>query len=290
MKPDYQHVALFGDSTQWGAHGKSNDNQLKEFTPAKLLGRLLKAAGVAAITDNMGLPGLDTKGRLFGSEATEGDGITRPLTRPWKTEMAESKAGFVVNNTLINDVFLHTPPPSVDDFKAWYTQLVIIAREHDRHMVIETPNPVLAFDPINASALPPQPDKVKRFKELIAAQREVVQTLGRRQPSDDPHDTTSVHLVDQFPLITEYISNWRHAFATDPLHPNAVLYSAKALNLFWTLHPLMTNEALRTRGAWSAPLMPRHVFDQAFKAFTDPGKRDGDKWAVDILIAAMDPY
>ncbi len=276
---DLTRLAFYGDSTQWGSRNK---HQLEETNAVALADRLFWAAGIIVVLENHGAPGLDTNGRLHGR-------ASGPEACSWETEMAHgatrrcavygtemthvqcgTNAHWVINNTLINDIVLAPAPVSKATFKQWYHELAQTAANHGRLFVIETPNPVSnVYGTVYAS----DADKVTRFLEFMAAQHEVA--ASRR-----------LVLIDQYKVITEYVDNWQAAFVEDTLHPNGVIYAAKAINTFWTMAPHLDPD-----GGWSTEPISRSVFVAAFEAFigkaegTPPGSTPAQtaKRAVEIM-------
>jgi len=180
-------IEMYGDSTTvgWDFEGKGEPYSLQALVPKNVT------------VVNEGVNGMSAVNLLNG---TDGKHL------PWVQTMANSRADIVTINFGMNDVIT----TSLQDYGIYMRQLVDIARQAGKLVVLQQPNPTCA---------PPRMNLVQYVRELDG----IAQEKG-------------VPIVKQFDLILA-MPNWR-SLMTDCIHPDKDKYPIKAYNTFLLLEGL----------------------------------------------------
>jgi acyl-CoA thioesterase I len=204
-------VELYGDSTQTGCTMVAG---APAGSKCETLGYAITANPVAAQVQTMlqakygstvtvanhGVPGETTTELLAGDQ----------YNLPWAQQMAQSKADIVVFNDGINDANTSSGETQ-GDYQANLNQIIKIARDAGKTVVVETANPV--NDPTGAHDALPQ---------FVAAELITAQQWG-------------LTVIDQFDYLNG-LGNWT-SLLCDPLHPTQAGYNVKAQFEFRGLEP-----------------------------------------------------
>lgn len=180
-------IEMYGDSTTvgWDFESKGEPYTLQALVPPNVT------------VVNEGTNGKSAKDLLNG---TDGKHPT------WVQQMANSRANLVTINFGINDV-ITTP---LADYASNMRQLVDIARQAGKIVVLQQPNPTCA---------PPRMDLVNYVRQL-----------------DQIAQEKNVPIVRQFDLIMA-MPNWQ-SLMSDCIHPDKDKYPIKAQNTFVVLQSL----------------------------------------------------
>lgn len=197
-------IEEYGDSTTYG-WAKINGVYSQVQRPASaVLGSMLRAKfGPSVTVVNRGVNG-STAGNLLN-----GDG----MNKPWKQQMKQSSANVIILNYGINDSRIESKE-SVAKFKEIESELVRIAQESGKQVVIATSNPV-NFAP--CKALP----------DYAAASADVARSL-------------SLSLVDQYRYWSAM--DWV-SLTSDGAHPSQAGYEAKARREYDVIEPIVAKLA-----------------------------------------------
>jgi lysophospholipase L1-like esterase len=195
-------VEMYGDSTTCGSPTGECEGQLvPDSEPADLQTMLQHQFGPNVTVSNQGVPGT-TAAELLGG----GDG-KHPN---WPAQMAQSKAQVISLNYGINDAVANT---STADFYATMYQLVQIAQQAGKTVVLLTSNPI--DKPVNA-----QLDQLVQQEKLVSS-------------------SLSVPIVDDYTFMS-VMDNWP-SFLVDGVHPTAEGYNLKATHEFPVISLLVNN-------------------------------------------------
>ncbi|UVE57615.1 SGNH/GDSL hydrolase family protein [Burkholderia sp. EMB26] len=192
-------IESYGDSTTQGWQVVNGTGQVTPNSAPVILQKLLQDRfGTTVTVSNNGVGSTEASQLLNGT-----DGV-HPT---WQNQMAASKAQIVTLNFGLNDAYYTTAKKdgiaaeSPDDFASTMTQLVQIARQSGKQVVIFEPNPTC--EPIRQ---PLMPSYVAALRQVAAAQQ--------------------VPIVGEFDAILA-MPDWQ-SMLTDCLHPSDALYAKKA--------------------------------------------------------------
>ncbi|AIO47546.1 GDSL-like Lipase/Acylhydrolase family protein [Burkholderia cepacia] len=192
-------IESYGDSTTQGWQVVNGTGQVTPNSAPVILQKLLQDRfGTTVTVSNNGVGSTEASQLLNGT-----DGV-HPT---WQNQMAASKAQIVTLNFGLNDAYYTTAKKdgiaaeSPDDFASTMTQLVQIARQSGKQVVIFEPNPTC--EPIRQ---PLMPSYVGALRQVAAAQQ--------------------VPIVGEFDAI-QGMPNWT-TLLSDCLHPTDQGYAVKA--------------------------------------------------------------
>ncbi|KVV20284.1 hypothetical protein WK78_28780 [Burkholderia cepacia] len=192
-------IESYGDSTTQGWQVVNGTGQVTPNAAPVVLQKLLQDRfGTTVTVSNNGVGSTEASQLLNGT-----DGV-HPT---WQNQMAASKAQIVTLNFGLNDAYYTTAKKdgiaseSPDDFASTMTQLVQIARQSGKQVIIFEPNPTC-----ESIRQPLMPSYVAALRQVAAAQQ--------------------VPIVDEFDAILA-MSDWQ-SMLTDCLHPSDALYAKKA--------------------------------------------------------------
>nr|WP_276585586.1 SGNH/GDSL hydrolase family protein [Burkholderia cenocepacia] len=204
-------IESYGDSTTQGWQVLNGTGQVTPNSAPVALQKLLQDRfGTSVTVSNNGVGSTEASQLLNGT-----DGV-HPT---WQNQMAASKAQIVTLNFGLNDAYYTTakkdgiPAESPDDFASTMTQLVQIARQSGKQVVIFEPNPTC--EPIRQ---PLMPSYVAALRQVAAAQQ--------------------VPIVGEFDAILA-MPDWQ-SMLTDCLHPSDALYAKKAAIEFPTVSTVIS--------------------------------------------------
>lgn len=180
-------IEMYGDSTTvgWDFESKGEPYTLQALVPAN----------VTVVNE-----GTNGKSAIDLVNGTDGKHST------WVQTMANSKADIVTINFGINDV-ITTP---LTDYVGYMRQLVDVARQNGKLVILQQPNPTCAEPRMNLVQYVRELDKIAQEK--------------------------NVPIVRQFDLMMA-MPNWQ-SLMTDCIHPDKDKYPIKARNTFAVLQSL----------------------------------------------------
>lgn len=192
-------VESYGDSTTQGWQVVNGTGQVTPNSAPVILQKLLQERFGATVTvSNNGVGSTEASQLLNGTDGAH---------PTWQNQMAASKAQIVTLNFGLNDAYYTTAKKdgiaaeSPDDFATTMTQLIQIARQSGKQVIIFEPNPTC-----EAIRQPLMPSYVSALRQVAAAQQ--------------------VPIVNEFDSILE-MPDWQ-SMLTDCLHPSDALYAKKA--------------------------------------------------------------
>ncbi|WP_185634051.1 SGNH/GDSL hydrolase family protein [Burkholderia stagnalis] len=192
-------IESYGDSTTQGWQVVNGTGQVTKNSEPVVLQRLLQEQfGTTVTVSNNGVGSTEASQLLNGTDGAH---------PTWQNQMASSKAQIVTLNFGLNDAYYDAvkkdglAAESPDDFSSIITQLVQIARQYGKQVVIFEPNPTC--DPVRP---PLMPAYISALRQVASAQQ--------------------VPIVSEFDVI-QAIPNWQ-SLLTDCLHPSDALYQKKA--------------------------------------------------------------
>jgi lysophospholipase L1-like esterase len=185
-------VDCYGDST---TYGYDQGAQVASPMPGSLQTALATASGKPVVVNNLGVNSTTAEDLLHGNAATG--------QAEFADRIAHSNAAVVVFNFGLNETLRGQSPESFHDA---LTELVLLAQNAGKKVIISTPNPVdLTLQPW-ATDLP----KMHDVAVSVA-------------------DETGAALDDEFATLSAQ-SDWQ-AELTDGVHPGPALYEAKGESL-----------------------------------------------------------
>ncbi len=179
-------IEYYGDSTVWGFRS-GDGGQVAQPAPAAFAEALPNPASFDV--RNEGVSGSTACGLLNGTDGKH---------PAWSTQMANSKASYVLVNHAINDQWQY----DLATYRACLASLARTAKQHGKKMVFETPNPTRDS---GAAGL----DLYAAAMRQVAAQEQVP-------------------VIDQYANLTAYL-NGRPVttICPDGLHPTQEVYTMK---------------------------------------------------------------
>lgn len=212
VTPNPVVIEAYGDSTTqgWEQPAGTAGYVTPLNVPAQLQTKLQAQYGSTVTVVQQGVGGTEASQLLNGTDGTHAS--------TWAQLMAVSPAKIVTLNFSLNDAYFSrvaragTIPESPEQYAAYMTQLVQIAKAAGKNVVLMEPNPTC--EPIRQAAMPPY---VEQLRAVANAQ--------------------GVPLVAHFDAI-QAMSNWQ-SMLTDCLHPDDALYTIKANQEFTVLSPLV---------------------------------------------------
>lgn len=205
-EPEAFRIRAYGDSTQGGYTLASDGRYVNVSTPADEAHRRLRewSARDEIVVEQEGLGGTTSADLLHG---TDGSGLA------WAQRLPASVKIVTINHA-IND---NARP--IADFSADLRELVLIAKQLGKAVVLETPNPIVA-----GGALSPRFD-IAAHQTKVQAVREVAAETG-------------AVLCDQHQAIVDAgLATLQHL--PDGVHPSPALYLFKGRTLGACLLPLL---------------------------------------------------
>lgn len=194
-------IAFYGDSTVYGTQMQPGGTYIRSRNnePDTVQWDLQKVFGVRVFVQNHGVPGSICSDFLWGQNSVSQD---------WRKEMANSTADVIVYNTGINDAGRMDNTGFI-----WCEQQIVgIAQQAGKKVIIETPNPVAFVWNSNIWG-------VVHNEQYVAS-------------------TTGATLADFWSAIMNSSFNWKPMLA-DGIHPNDQMYQLKAINIEATLTPMV---------------------------------------------------
>jgi lysophospholipase L1-like esterase len=192
-----QVVEYYGDSTIWG-YKSGVGSQVAKPAPVAFA-QALPAAGKYEV-HNEGVSGTTACDLLNGT-----DGV-HPA---WSSQMASSKAKYVLVNFAINDEWKY----DLNTYKSCMQSLAQTAKQYGKQMIFETPNPTRDSGPGGLDT-------------MVAAMKDVASQQG-------------IPVIDQYQYLTNYLNGASpYTICPDGLHPNDAVYVMKgqyAASAFTTL-------------------------------------------------------
>jgi lysophospholipase L1-like esterase len=181
-----QIVEYYGDSTVWG-YKSGVGGQVATPAPAAFAAAL-PAAGNYDVR-NEGVSGTTACDLLNGTDGKHA---------AWSSQMAASKAKYVLVNFAINDEWKY----DVNTYKSCLGSLASIAKQNGKQMIFETPNPTRDSGSTGLDVY------VNAMKSVATAQ--------------------SVPVIDQYQYLTNYLNGQSaYTICPDGLHPNDAVYVMK---------------------------------------------------------------
>jgi lysophospholipase L1-like esterase len=184
-----QNIDYYGDSTVWGFASGSTGTQVANPAPAVFASQLPPAARY--VVRNEGVSRTTACQLLQGTDGTHPD---------WTTQMRNSNAKFVIINHAIND---QRPDigESVTAYRACLSSLGSIARQANKIVIFETPNPT------DQSGL--------GLEDYVAGMRATAAALG-------------APVIDQYQSLSAQLgTNDVRTLMPDGTHPSDATYAAK---------------------------------------------------------------
>ena len=180
-------IEYYGDSTVWGYASGTDGARVANPAPAVFATAL--PARLQYAVKNEGVNGSTACSLLMGT-----DGVHQP----WRIQMAQSKATYVILNHAINDQWKH----SVEEYRNCLWSLARITRQSGKHVIFETPNPTR--DSGN--------DGLDTYVSTMRA-------VALRE---------QVPVIDQYRYLTDYLQGRKlEELCPDGLHPSEAVYRMK---------------------------------------------------------------
>ncbi len=178
-----QIIEYYGDSTVWG-YNSGVGGQVQ--TPAPL-------------AFAQALPQYDVRNEgVSGTTACQLVNGTDGKHPAWSTQMANSKATYVLANFAINDEWAY----DMNTYKSCLHTLAQTAKQYGKQMIFETPNPTRDSGPTGLDT-------------MVAAMKEVASQEG-------------VKVIDQYQYLTNYLNGASpYTICPDGLHPTQAVYIMK---------------------------------------------------------------
>jgi lysophospholipase L1-like esterase len=181
-----QIIEYYGDSTIWGYKSKVG-SQVAKPAPAVFAEALVASANYDV--RNEGVSGTTACDLLNGTDGKH---------PAWSTQMASSKAKYVLINFAINDQWKHDP----GTYKSCLRSLAQTAKQHGKQMIFETPNPTRDSGRTGLDVY------VNAMKEVASQEQ--------------------VPVIDQYKYLTDYLyGQSAYAICPDGLHPSDDVYIMK---------------------------------------------------------------
>lgn len=203
-------IEEYGDSTTVGYSATPSGTIIAAMNQPNTLQRLLRAEyGDRVVVKNEGIGGIQSSDALNGT-----DGIHQS----WESVMAKSHAQIVTLNFGLGDAYLFSRPEpgkisaSPQEYKCVMGELVRIAREHGKTVVIYEPNP--SCHPARETGMP--------YYVMHLDQ------LGHEM---------NIPMASQFWALLA-TPNWRELLS-DCTHPTPELYQLKGENAYKVLRPIV---------------------------------------------------
>lgn len=180
-------IEYYGDSTVWGYASGTDGARVANPAPA-VFARALPARLQYSVR-NEGVSGSTACSLLAGT-----DGVHQP----WRNQMRQSKATYVILNHAINDQWKH----SLEEYRNCLWSLARIARQSGKHVIFETPNPTR--------------DSGSGGLDTYVSTMRAVALLEQ------------VPVIDQYRYLTDYLQGRKlEELCPDGLHPSEAVYRMK---------------------------------------------------------------
>jgi lysophospholipase L1-like esterase len=178
-------IEYYGDSTIWGTRS-GGGGQVATPAPAAFAAALPAANYVVR---NEGVSGSTACDLVNGSDGRHA---------PWPTQMANSKATYVLANFAINDEWKY----DLATYQSCLRSLARTAKQYGKQMIFETPNPTRDSGP-------------RGLDIHVTAMKEVASQEG-------------VPVIDQYRYLTAYLNGASpYTICPDGLHPTQDVYLLK---------------------------------------------------------------
>lgn len=198
-------IAAYGDSTTAGVISSGGRNIITKNNEMNYLHQMLKDKYGADIQlKNHGSPGAQAAELVYSQD-------NKPHL-DWAERMAKSDANMILLNYGINDARIYffkdkkAHQESPEEYKRIMTELVKVAKAHNKLVVLQEPNPICG----RAERWNVWP-YVYQLNEVAKEQQ--------------------VPIVKQFSLIKEN-RDWQSEMSPDCIHPSEMLYKQKAQRTF----------------------------------------------------------
>jgi lysophospholipase L1-like esterase len=192
-----QVIEYYGDSTVWGYRSQSG-GQVAKPAPA-IFAEVLSTAGKYDVR-NEGVSGSTACQLLNGTDGKH---------PAWSSQMASSKANYVLVNFAINDEWKY----DLTTYKSCMRSLAQTTKQHGKQMIFETPNPTRDSGSTGLDVY------VNAMKEVASQEQ--------------------VPVIDQYKYLTDYLKGQSpYTICPDGLHPTEAVYAMKgkyAANVFLSL-------------------------------------------------------
>jgi lysophospholipase L1-like esterase len=180
-------IEYYGDSTVWGYASGRDGARVAD--PAPAVFAMALPARLQYSVKNEGVSGSTACSLLAGT-----DGVHQP----WRIQMAQSKATYVILNHAINDQWKY----SVEEYRNCLWSLARIARQSGKHVIFETPNPTR--------------DSGSGGLDTYVGTMRAVALLEQ------------VPVIDQYRYLTDYLQGRKlEELCPDGLHPSDAVYRMK---------------------------------------------------------------
>lgn len=203
-------IEEYGDSTTVGYTATSTGTIIAAMNQPNTLQRLLRTEfGDRVVVKNEGIGGIQSADALNGSDGMHQD---------WRSVMAKSTANIVTLNFGLNDAYFFSrpeankPSSSPQEYKRVMGEIVRIARESGKVVVIYEPNP--SCHPARQNGMP-------------------YYVMHLDQLGDEMH----VPMVSQFWALIA-APDWKDMLS-DCTHPTPELYQLKGENAYRVLRPIV---------------------------------------------------
>lgn len=180
-------IEYYGDSTVWGYASGTDGTRVANPAPAVFANAL--PARLQYSVRNEGVSGSTACSLLAGT-----DGVHQP----WRQQMRQSKATYIILNHAINDQW----KSSLDEYRNCLWSLARIARQSGKHVIFETPNPTR--------------DSGNGGLDTYVSTMKAVALLEQ------------VPVIDQYRYLTDYLQGKSlKELCPDGLHPSEDVYRMK---------------------------------------------------------------
>lgn len=192
-------IDMHGDST---TQGGTKRNGAWGISPNNVPAALQRKYGANVVVNNKGIPGLTAPQRCIGA---------LPALETWEQAMSISPAHIVTINYGINDA--NSGWETDNDVNFYFSELIRIAQEHGKTVLVETSNPI-------------NTPQYARLSQIALVIRQLAQSKG-------------LTLADHHQWIQTGLPNWTELLSDGVVHPNDALYQYKADNLYIMINPLV---------------------------------------------------
>jgi lysophospholipase L1-like esterase len=180
-------IEYYGDSTVWGYASGGDGARVANPAPAVFATAL--PSRLQYSVKNEGVSGSTACSLLAGT-----DGVHQP----WRSQMKQSKATYVILNHAINDQW----KSSLEEYRNCLLSLARIAKDSGKHVIFETPNPTR--------------DSGSGGLDTYVSTMRAVALLEQ------------VPLIDQYRYLTDYLQGRKlEELCPDGLHPSEAVYRMK---------------------------------------------------------------
>lgn len=200
-------IAAYGDSTTAGVISSGGKNIIARDNEMTHLLTLLQAQyGPGVQLKNYGVPGAQAAELLYGKKKQQGSAGS------WAQRMAASNADIILINYAINDALhyyfkdKHVHQESPQEYKRIITELVKMAKQHNKRVVLQESNPLCG--------------RAERWNVYPYVYQ--LNQVAKEQ---------NVPVVKQYARI-KAMKGWQKQMSPDCIHPSETLYKDKAQETF----------------------------------------------------------